>query len=225
MNYYPFTAISRSTEMPLDPAIATIADGVAMVSLLVNGVSFATPATGAATDQFVGFTVLQTSASPQTPTTTVKVEELLIPGSGNIVISKTLLSGSAFVYDRATGAPITIVSATGSTINVAVANAGLTARVSYRYTLSVAEARSLVGDVQPGGFSGTTYGTVGLAQTGVLYTNFFNSGVDFAAATSLKMDAGGRVTDQSGSGATIPAVVRRLPTVDVPYLGLEFNAV
>ena len=87
------------------------------------------------------------------------------------------------------------------------------------------EARSIVGDIQPGNYAGTSYGTVGVAQTGVIYTDQFNSGVNFAAATSLKTDVNGRISDQTASGATVNAIVKYLPTLGNPFLGLEFNAV
>lgn len=225
MMYFPLSAISRSSEVALNPAAVLAGDGQAMVLALVNGVGMAAPSAGVATEQFIGFSVLSTSAAPFVPTTAVKVQELVIPVSGLVTVARTPLASTTFAYDNANGAVIPVLSVTGNVVDLGSANAGKTARVQYRYTLTVAEARTIVGDIQPGNFSGSTYGTVGIAQTGVVYTDQFNSGVDFAAATSLKTDTNGRVTNQSGTGPVINAVIKSLPTLGNPFLGLEFNAV
>ena len=225
MIYSPLSAISRSSEMALDPTATLLGDGQALVSTLVNGRQVVAPSAGAAGEKFVGFSSLQTSAAPVVPTTAVKVEEVVIPAGGVVTAAFTPIAGTAFAYNAATGAPVAIDSVTGADVDFLVANAGLTVRLQYRYTLTAVQARALVGDVQPGGFSGTTYGSIGVAQTGVVYTDQFDSGKDFAAATAIKLAANGRVTDHTGAGVAINAIVKALPTVGYPYLGLEFNAV
>lgn len=225
MMYFPLSAIARSTEAALSPTAVLAGDGQALVSTLVNGVAMAAPSAGVATEKFIGFTLLSTSAAPFVPATAVKVQELLIPVSGLVTVARTPLAGTVFAYDNATGTAIAVVSVTASTVDLGTANAGKTARIQYRMTLTVTEARTIVGDIQPGQFAGSTYGTVGVAQGGIIYTDQFASGVDFAAATSLKTDVNGRITDQTGSGPAINAIVKALPTVGNPFLGLEFNAV
>lgn len=225
MIYFPLSAVSRSSEVALNPAATLAGDGQVMVSALVNGVAMASPSAGVATEQFIGFSVLSTSAAPFVPTTAVKVQEIVIPVSGLVTVARTPLAGTVFAYDNSAGSAITVVSVAASVVDLGAANAGKTARVQYRYTLSVVEARSIVGDIQPGNYAGTSYGTVGVAQTGVIYTDQFNSGVNFAAATSLKTDVNGRISDQTASGATVNAIVKYLPTLGNPFLGLEFNAV
>lgn len=225
MIYSPLSAFARSSEMPLSAVANLLSDGQAMVNVLENGVGCAKPSTGAAGEQFIGFSSLQTSATPIIPTTAVKVEEVVIPAGGKVTAARTPIAGTSFAYDTATGAALAIDSVVGKLVDFLVANAGKTVRLQYRYTLTVVEARAMVGDVQPGGFSGNTYGTVGVAQTGVIYTDQFESGIDFQAATSIKLAANGRVTDQTGAnGTVINAIVKALPTVGHPFLGLEFNA-
>jgi hypothetical protein len=225
MIYSPLSAFSRSSEMALNPAAVLSGDGQALVNTLVNGKSVVAPSAGTAGEQFVGFSSLQTSAATAMPSTAVKVEEVTLTAAGKMTTGNTPVAGSVFVYNAATGAAIVVDSVVGSVVDCLVANASVAVRVQYRYALTVVQARALVGDVQPGGFAGTTYGTVGVAQTGTIYTDQFDSGKDFAAATSIKLGANGRVTDQSGSGVAINAIVKSLPTSGYPFLGLEFNAV
>jgi hypothetical protein len=41
----------------------------------------------------------------------------------------------------------------------------------------------------------------------------------------VKAAAGGQVTDQSGTGITLPAVIIAAPSAEVTFLGLEFSAI
>jgi hypothetical protein len=226
MIYFPLSAISRSTEEVLNPAVTLTGEGQAMISVLVNGVSNAQPSSGIAAEKFLGFSLTQTSAATFLPTTTVKVESLVVPISGIVTTAQTPVAATTFAYNDATGAAVTVVSVTGTSVDLGVISAGLTVRVQYRYTLTVVQAQSLVGSVQPGGYSGAVYGRVGIAQSGVIYTDNFDSSKDFSAATSIKLDANGRVSDQShATGVVIPAFVKSLPTVSFPFLALEFNAI
>jgi hypothetical protein len=226
MIYYPLTAVSRSTESALDPATTLTDEGQFMVNTLVNGVGYAKPSAGIAGEVFLGVSFTQTSASNFIPTTSVKVEKILIPVSGLVTVGATPLAGTTFAYDDANGAVITVVSVTGTTVDLGAVNAGKTARVQFRYTLTSAQAQAVAGSGTPGGYSGQLYGRVGLAQTGLVYTDRFDTSKDFAAATAIKLDANGRITDQTGAtGVAIHAVVRSLPTVNYPFLGVEFNAV
>lgn len=224
MIYTPASSFSNSGEELLQTTTILGDEGQAMVNVIVNGVGYATPSTGAAGEAFLGFSLLKTSAVPVLPTTYIKVEELVIPISGIVTASLTPLASTAFAYDKATGASIAVASVTGTAVGLGAINAGKTARIQYRYTLTAVQAQSLVGSAQPGGYSGVMVGSVGVGKEGTIYTSHFNSGVDFAAATAIKIDANGRLTDQTGAGTTIRAVVKSLPTVDRPFLGLEFSA-
>lgn len=127
------------------------------------------------------------------------------------------------MVNAATGAPIAIDSVTGKDVDLLVANADTAVVVTYRTALTVKEAVSLVGHQQPGGYSGAAYGQTGVAQQGVIYTDRIDAGVNWAAATAIKLDAGGTLTDQTGTGVAIDAKVVAVPTADYPFLGLQFN--
>lgn len=223
MIYAPLTSFVRSTDMALAIGAAISENGQALVNTIVNGKEGVQPSTGAAGEVFVGFAALQTSAAPVLPTSIVRVEELVVPASGVIALAKTPLTGSVHVAKASDNSAVAVNAVTGVNVDVTAANADLLVRVTYRAALTVAEARAKVGDVQPGGYSGNIVGQAGVGQQGVIYTSAFDTSKDWSAATAIKLGANGVLTD-SGTGATIKAVVVHLPSVDYPFLGLRFNA-
>jgi hypothetical protein len=225
MLYAPLTFSTRSTEMPLATGAQISDNGQALVSLKQNGRRVVQPSTGAAGEVFVGFADTQTSAVPVVPANAVKVEYIeSVPANGILTIAKTPVAGTIIVNHAVTKAVIAITAATGTSVTVATTNAGAPVFVTYTYALTVTEARALVGDVQPGGFVGHTIGQVGVSQDGVVYTSCFDTSVDWYAATGVKLAAGGKVTNQAGSGVAITADVVQVPTVNYPFLGLAFRA-
>jgi hypothetical protein len=224
MIYSPLSFFTRSADKKLATGAMLTAVGQAMVHGIENGQQVVSVSAGAVGEKFAGFSIAQTSAVPVAPANHVKVETAVVPGSGIVTVAKNPLAGTVLAVRTDTGAVVAVVSVTGAAVDLAVASAGLTVRLMYRYALTVAEARSLVGDVQPGGYSGNTFGQVGVAQEGVIYTDQFDTSVNFATATSLKLDTGGLVSDQTGTGVIINAIVKSVPTADYPFLGIEFDA-
>ena len=103
--------------------------------------------------------------------------------------------------------------------------AGMKVKVVYRYALTNIQARAMMGDAQPGGPAGAIVGQCGLAKRGVIYTSCFDTSVNWAAATAIKLAEGGFVTDQSGTGTALAgAYVVKVPTAEIPFLGIEFSA-
>lgn len=225
MIYGPLSFFTRSAEKALASGAVVADSGQAMVHSIQNGAQVTAPAAGSAGEIFLGFANLQTSATPTVPATAVKVEDIeAVPSTGIIVASKTPVAGTVSVQNAVTKATIAVVSVTGNNIDVAVGSAGLAVTLVYTHALTVTEARALVGDIQPGGYSGHTYGQVGIGQEGVIYTSVFNSAVNWNLATAVKLAAGGKVTDQTGTGVAINAVVTRVPSKDYPFLGLQFSS-
>ena len=224
MIYSPLSFYTRSVEKRLATGAVLTAVGQPLVASMEGGHQVVSVSAGVAGESFAGFAIAQTSAVPVVPTTHVKVETVVVPATGIVTVAKAPLAGTTAAVRTDTGATVAVASVTGTAVDLAVASAGLTVRVIYRYTLTVAEARSLVGDVQPGGYSGNTYGLIGCAQEGVIYTDQFDTSVDFNTATSLKLDTGGLVSNQTGAGVTINARVVATPSADYPFLGIEFDA-
>lgn len=202
-----------------------VAEGLALVRTNTAQSAGVLPSTGAASDVFVGFSIAATSAAAFPMQYATKVEEFVAPVSGTVELGRAPVSGQAFLWNITTGAAVTIgggggnASLTGKTLgNLVSTNAY---RITYRFALTVVEARSIQGDVQPGGYAGDYVGQIGVLSNGLVYTSEFDAGKNWAAATSVKLSANGQVTDQSGSGVTIPVHIVAVPSVDYPYLGLR----
>ena len=122
------------------------------------------------------------------------------------------------------GSPSPVVSGTPLLVTSTIS---LTPTITFTPTSSltptVSEAKMKYGDATPGGYSGSMLGTIGVAQAGKIFTNAFDTTIDWTAATTLKTGASGLIVT-SGNGATINGYVTDVPTVDYPFLGIQFAA-
>lgn len=223
MIYFPLTKIVDSSEAVLAPGAAVTAEGQALIRVTAAPAQGVTPSLGAANEIFAGFSLLGVSAAPLPALYASKVESFTVPGSGIVALAKTPVAGQLAVFDNTAGAAVATPTVVGNTVTTLTV--GNTVTVTYKYALSVIEARALQGDVQPGGYAGSYVGQVGVAKRGVIYTDQFDAAVNWAAATSIKLAAGGQITSQGGSGVALTgAYVVSTPSQEVPYLGLEFSA-
>ncbi len=146
-----------------------------------------------------------------------------MPATGNVTLQFAPVAGQTFVFDNTDDAAVASPTVVGK--QVTGLTVGNEVTVTYKYPLTVVQARALVGDVQPGGYSGAYVGQIGLIKRGLIYTSEFDSSKDWAAATGIKLAAGGQVTDQSGSGVALTdALIVAVPGTEVPFLGIEFSA-
>jgi hypothetical protein len=178
---------------------------------------------GVAGEVFAGFVLAQTSAAPFLEQTAVIVETHVVGAAGTVALNFTPLASSTSVEDTTTGAAVANPSVSGSIVS------GLTAgdvvKVTYTYALTVSQAIGLMGNAIPSGYAGSLLGSTGCSQGGRIYLSTFDTSKNWAAATGVKLGANGQVTDQTGSGVSIGALIVAVPTQDIPFLGLEFNAV
>lgn len=223
MIYHPLSQHIRSTEYPLAAGAVISADGQALVGSNVNGAFGVGPATGQAGEVFVGFVLTQTSAAPFLEQTAVKVEKQVVPASGTITLSFAPLASSTSVIDTTTGAAVSSPTVSGHTVSGLTAGDAVT--VTYAYALTVSQAIGLMGNAIPSGYAGSLLGSVGCSQGGKIYTSQFDASKNWAAATGVKLAANGQLTDQTGSGVAISALIVAIPNQDIPFLGIEFNAV
>lgn len=226
MIYAPLSSNVVSKDMPLALNATFSADGQALVGVLdTNGTFGVKASTGGAGEKFVGFLHAQTSAVPFQQGTTTKVEQVVLGPSGAFTLAKVPVGSTVSIHNVTDGTTIT----TGFTLDangnfLSAANGSKEVRFTYTIALSANEARGLFGDVQPGGYSGYLVKQAAVARQGTIYIDQFDTSVDWSLATGVKLAAGGKVTNQAGSGVTIDAVIVSVPTVDRPYLGLEFAA-
>lgn len=219
MIYFPLTKIVDSGEAVVAPTANITAEGQALVKT-AKGLA---PALGTAADVFAGFSIAGVSAAPMQALYTTKVETALVPGNGVVTLAQTPVAGQLAAFDNTDGAAIAAPTVAGKTVTGLTA--GNTVTITYKYALSVVQARALQGDVQPGGYAGAYVGQIGLAKRGTIFTDQFDASVDWSAATGLKLAANGQITNQAGSGVALPgAYVVSTPNQEVPFLGLEFSA-
>lgn len=223
MIYGPFSKYVDSSEVVVAPGAVIDAEGMVLVRAAGAQAAGVLPSTGGTAEVFAGFSIAGTSAAPFMEGFTNKQETFVVPATGKVTLQFAPVPNQAFVYDVTSGAAVASPTIAGKVIS------GLTAGdevvVTYKYALSVVQARSLQGDVQPGGYSGAYIGQIGCIKRGIVYTSEFDASKDWNAATGVKAAAGGQVTDQTGSGITLPAQIIAVPSSEVTFLGLEFSAV
>ena len=224
MIYAPLSYAIRSTEYPVALGAVIAVNGQALVVANIGNVFGVAPSAGAAGEVFVGFVSAQVSAAPFLESTAVKVETAIVNGGGTVTLAFAPLATTTLIYDNTAAVVVAQGPAVVTGRVVSVLNPGNSVTITYTYALSVIQAVSLMGNQQPGGSAGAMLNSIGVAQQGRIHTTAFVSNKNYAAATALKLAANGQITDQSGSGVAINAFVTQVPTLDVPFLGIEFVA-
>lgn len=220
--YLPSSKIELSHEANVAPGAVILAEGLALVRVNNAQSQGVLPSTGAATDVFAGFSFAGTSALPFPESLYNKVEQFVVPSTGSVTLSLTPIAGQVFVFDNTTGGAVSPApTVTGNVVSGLTA--GDTVTVTYKYQMTIVQERVQFGDVQPGGYVGSYIGQIGVITRGQIFTSEFDASKNWAAATSVKLAASGQLTDQTGTGVTIPAQIIALPGQDVPFLGIEFD--
>lgn len=222
MIYAPLSYTNRSKDMPLAVNAILSADGQCLSGNMVNGVYGVDVTAGVATDSVVGFLMAQTSAVPFLPSTAVKVETLVADGTGKVVLAATPVTGTVGEFDITANAAVAAPTVVGNTVTDA-STASHVVRVIYTIALTVNQAKSIAGDVQPGGYSGNVVGTVAVAQQGVIYTDQFDTAVDWSDVTNVPTTGANGKIVAGGTGVGLNAKVIALPTTDIPFLGLQYD--
>jgi hypothetical protein len=224
--YLPLSKFRDSSEAVVAPGAVIQAEGMALVRNNAAQAAGVLPSTGGNTDLFSGFSMAGTSAAPFAENYFNKVEVLTVATNGSITLSLTPVSGQVSVLDTTTGTFYTgTITITGSTLT---GNPGFTAgdtvQVTYKYAVTNVQSVALWGNTIPGGYSGAYIGQIGLLKRGMIYTTQFDASKNWAVATGVTLAANGQLTDQTGSGVVVPAQIIAVPSVTIPYLGLEFSA-
>lgn len=218
---YIDTRIVDSSEAILAEGAQVTQEGQAMVAVPGKGIS---PSTGAANEIFAGFAMNQLCGIPVLEPYGIAVEEFLVDSSAKVTVQFAPISNSVALINLESSGKIDSPTVTGKTI-AATMTAGMKVKVVYRYALTNIQARAMMGDAQPGGPAGAIVGQCGLAKRGIIYTSCFDTSVNWAAATAIKLASDGFVTDQSGKGTVLTgAYVVKVPTAEIPFLGIEFSA-
>lgn len=223
MIYGPYSKYIDSAEAMVAPGAVIDAEGLVLVRAAGAQAAGVMPSTGGTAELFAGFSVAGTCAAPFMEGFANKQETLTVPATGTVTLQFAPVANQTFVFDLSTGEAEAAPTVSGK--NVTGLAAGNEVVITYKYQLSVVQARSLQGDVQPGGYSGAYIGQIGCIKRGLIYTSEFDASKNWAAATGVKAAAGGQVTDQTGTGISLNAQIIAVPSSEVAFLGLEFSAV
>lgn len=225
MIYLPLTKISDSRETTVAPGASITSEGQALVRAAGATSTGVTPSQGVSGELFAGFSIAGVSAAPFAISTTTKVEPFTVPSSGIVQLAFAPIAGQVFIFDKTTGAAIPVsggVAVTGNAISGLTS--GDSVQVTYKYTLTAVQARALQGDVQPGGFAGAYISQVGLLKRGIIHTDQFDASINWNSPATINLGAGGILTVGGSGPALVGAYVTSVPTVEVPFLGIEFSA-
>jgi hypothetical protein len=221
--------IVQSREFPIAAGSVVNAEGQAVVQAFENGVEVVKPSLGSSGEKFMGFTY----GPVFTPVVKSLVEDLVVPASGayTVTLMNEPLAGQLFIKDLNTGTVQSLgdpananeYSISGKVVTFNSGNAGHAMFIQYRYSPTSLEVlmndKMMITTMSPV----AVINSIGVIQQGEVWTDQFNAAVDFASATALKMNAGGIITDQTGSGSSINGIITHVPDISVPYLGIRFD--
>jgi hypothetical protein len=224
--YHPQTRIVDSGEATVAPGAVNLAEGQVLTRLATAQAAGVAPSTGNGTAEiFVGFSHAGTSAAPFLEQYAIMVEEFLVPATGAVTLQRTPVTGQTGVFDITTNAAVSSPAVSGN--QVTGLTVGDQVRVTYKFAMTITEAVSKYGNVQPGGFSGDYVGQVGVLKRGTIYTDQIDTSIDWTTAKNLVVGVGGIVTAKASPASTdvlINGYIVAAPSVDYPFLGLEFSA-
>ena len=223
-------------DMPIASGVTKLDEGSALISVIENNEAKVKPSTGGSNNEiFVGVAYSQMDAA----SVSTDVRTYTIPASPyTVTLPNTPVGGvTAVLVKDSTGTVYTVAAtAPSATGNVQLVGAvltfhssdvGKTVTVTYKYNLTVFQARSLTGDGILGlGNPVSASGSCGVIMNGLVFTDQFDPGADWGAANVADIKAGANGQFQrGGTGATVTnAYVIAVPSVDKPFLGLQLRS-
>lgn len=224
MLYFPNGRAYISVELPVAPGFTIAAEGQALISDLTAGAFGLKPSTGASTDNFVGVAVSQ----QMDLLSLTKVEEAVHTTSNTYTLARTPSASTLSVYNLTDGAVVPASgggawSLTGKVVTLDAATQGDLLKYTYRYAPTVVEARAVQGDVWPGGPAGASINQVGVIKNGIVYTDQFDTTVNWNAANPVVRVAANGLFTVGGSGTIVNCSIVAIPSISQPFLGLLLN--
>lgn len=224
-------------DMPVASGVTSLTEGSALVQTIENGEAKVKNSTGGSNNEiFVGVAYSQMDAATvgadvrtfTIPASPYQITLPNMPNGGYAAVLVKEVGGS--VYTGATTSP----SGTGNfqlpnssnVITFHSADVGKTVTITYKFNLSVLQARMLTGDGILGlGNPVQASGSCGVIQNGLVFTDQFDPAADWGAANVADIKAGANGQFQrAGTGATVSGYVISVPSMDRPFLGLQIRA-
>lgn len=223
---FNFCRMDRSVSRKVASSVMITAEGQALVvdNSVANGVK---PSAGVAGEKFAGVSISQQLTLEVLP----KHESLVVDGSSQVTLSREPVSGTLRIFDetndtvQSAGTPGEVdneYSISGKVVTFNAARQGDTMSIAYRYNPTVAEAKTIQGDILPGGQADALLDTVGVLVAGDVYTTEYDTSVDWSAdPVVVSLGANGLFT-VGGSGVKLDNVrVIERPSPDNQFLGLS----
>lgn len=222
MLYMPLSKFIDSNEAVTAAGFYPTEEGIALARDKNNQAAGVRTATGDwDTEIFAGFSLMGTVGAAVNEDTATKVESFLVPEGGSVSLQFPPLLAEVGVRNVTKSEAVEDAVVSGN--QVTGLPAGDTVTITYRYQLSWVQMQAMQGHANPGGYAGNQVWQVGVAKRGLLYTSCFDTTVDWATTEYVTVAANGHLT-AGDADSNINARILALPNTDIPYLGIEFDA-
>lgn len=224
MNVQKLTRLFRTEHLPVQTGVIIEEEGTALVFVSENGQTVVRPSTGAAGEIFAGFS-LHGRNSP--PSYVPHAFDSTVPESLVVELPRTPLTGQVLVkvagvkLEVVAGAPAdaTEVQLSGKELIFFAGEGKKSLYVQFIYEPSLAEARTILGDMPIGGLPAHYQGIIGVALHGQIGTTMYDASVDWTGVINPNLGVDGRLT-VGGSGKKLENVtVLAAPSTDAGSYG------
>lgn len=231
MLYFPQTSIEISRERPVAGGSLITAEGAALVGVMVGGVYGVKQATGVAGEKLSGISLNTVTGLTQVP----KIEAAVLGATNGIVLAAEPIVGTVRVFRKDSGAALTAAATADAThYSVDPANprrfvfdatlVGVGFGIVYSYAPTLVQAMALQGNVLPGGPAGQYLGQVGVITRGDVYTDQWNTALDWSTAVGVVLGANGKFEPTTDAAVAAQGVqIIELPSASRSTLGLAIN--
>lgn len=218
-----YTRLFRTEHFDVQEGVVIQEEGVALVFVQEGGKTKVRPSTGAAGEVFAGFS--QSRNSP--PSYIPHVFEASVPATLIVELPRIPLTGQILVKIGGTKATIVAgapdaagkVQLTANVLSFHADDANKEIYVQYIYEPSMAEARTILGDMPIGGLPSSNQGVIGATLHGNVATTMYDASVDWTGVINPTLGVDGRLT-VGGSGTKLTNVqVIQTPITDAGSYG------
>ena len=204
-------------------------EGQGLVAVMEDNVEKVKPSTASSREPFVGFARFRQLSFG----IGAKVEDIVVPSASpytvelaknNLIDGQLLVPGFTVVTTASVSGQVSVDNAAGVLTFVAADAGTAIVGVTYRWNMTVLEAKTTMYEAPVNYPDPNLAGNVGVGKgKSRIYTVHYDAAADWSTGT-LKLTANGMVT-MGGSGPVIPgARVVQFPTSADPFLAIEFNA-
>lgn len=223
-----------TSEVPVAPGHTVDVEGAVLKSIRTNGLENAALTEGTGTEVLIGFS----ENNNLVPGVEIVTETIIVPAGGVVSLKHaSIVDGTVWAYDAtnsnplaplASGSPTTsqfVLNAIQGVLTLNVGLGGVTLQVRYKYNMTATEQLMKYGGRPVNMRSNTDVGTITVIRGfGNMFTDQYDTTVDFSTATTLYATASGIVTTTAGTNTAIPgARVISVPSAADPFLGFTFN--